>query len=206
LRAILVRHGQAFTNLEPEPDLPPDQLDRLTALGRAQARDAAQALKPASVRYVISSPMGRATETAEELRQALGLSAVTVEPRLRPLELGVGADGQPLDIQERWAEWKAGRDPVPARGESLEDVAERVLQVLREQHAAAPGATVVLVAHSEVIATVLGRVRGVPAPQRFPPSVPNCSLTIVELAAGRAPRVVAEAWKPPAQAALAPVP
>lgn len=205
LRVVLVRHGQAFTNLDPEPDLPPEQLDRLTALGHAQARAAGQALQGLDVRYVVSSPKGRARETASEIAAVLALQGVvTVDPRLRPMEMGVNASGQELDIQERWAEWKAGRDPVPPQGESLEQVAERVLDLLREQRAAFGKGSVVLVAHSEVIGTLIGKLNGVPAPQRFPPQVPNCSLTVVDVGQGGEAKLLAEAVKlPEPQAAAA---
>lgn len=203
LRVVLVRHGQAFTNLDPEPDLPPEQLDRLTALGHTQARAAGEALRGLGVKYVVSSPMGRARETAAEIAGVLVLPGVTVDARLRPLEMGQSADGQQLDVKERWAEWKAGRDPVPLQGESLEQVSERVLALMREQQAAFGAGSVVLVAHSEVIGTVIGKLRGVPAPQRFPPAVPNCSLTVVDVGPDGEGQLLAEAVKPDAQAAAA---
>ena len=199
LRAVLVRHGQAFTNLDPEPDLPPDQLDRLTELGHAQAGAAGAALRPLDVRFLLASPLGRARETAADIRQALHLTgAITVDPRLRPMELGVNDKGEELDIQARWAEWKAGRDPLPPKGESLEQVAQRVLDLLREERVAFGSGTVVLVAHSEVIGTLIGKLRGVPAPQRFPPQVPNGSLTVVDVGPDGEARLLAEALALPA--------
>jgi probable phosphoglycerate mutase len=183
MRVFLVRHGQAYSNLDPEPDLTPDQLDRLTDLGRAQSRSAAAFLKDQNVAAILASPAGRARETAEELRQGLGLGAATVDEALRPLDLGRGPDGAPLDWDQRIAEWEAGRDPSPPGGESLEQVGGRVLGLVRALRAAHAGKAVTLVAHSEVIAAFLGALDGKPGAQRWPPTVRNGSVTVVDVRA-----------------------
>ena len=83
MRVYLVRHGQA------EPG-DPDDLRRLTPHGREQARrlgillDAEGALPDA----IVSSPLLRARETADEMARALGVRA-EVDERLAP---GASAD------------------------------------------------------------------------------------------------------------------
>jgi probable phosphoglycerate mutase len=180
MRVFLVRHGQAYSNLDPEPDLPPDQLDRLTDLGRLQSRSAAAFLKDQKVAAILVSPAGRARETAEELRQALGLDAASVANALRPLDLGRGANGAPLDWDQRIAEWEAGRDPAPPGGESLEQLGQRVQGLVRSLRSAHAGECVALVAHSEVIAAFLGTLDGKPGAQRWPPTARNGSVTVVD--------------------------
>lgn len=202
MRVFLVRHGQAYSNLDPEPDLPPEQLDRLTDLGRGQSRVAAGFLKGQGVAAILVSPAGRARDTAEELRQALGLGAATVEKSLRPLDLGRGPSGAPLDWDQRISEWEAGRDPSPPGGESLEQVGERVLELVRSLRPARAGASVTLVAHSEVIGAFLGALEGKPGAARWPPTVPNGSLTVADIGPAGLPRVllvghVPEAAAPP---------
>ena len=182
VRVLLVRHGQALSNLDPTPDLPAEQLDRLTELGRAQARRAAEAVRRVPIERILTSPAGRAQETASVLAGILGLPT-EVEPRARSLELGR------LDWDAREAEWANGRDPSPEGGESLEAVGKRVLAVV-EALAKRPGRSVLLVAHSEVIAAFVGELSGLPAPKRWPPNVPNGSITVVEARAGERPRVL----------------
>lgn len=185
VRFFLVRHGQAFSNLDPEPALPPEKLDSLTSLGQAQARAAAAALRPHGVRLVVSSPAGRAQETAELIRSVLGAPAVRVDRRLRPLDLGLGSDGKPLSWDQRIAEWEAGRDPAPSGGESLEQVGARVRDVMNDLAKAGAGDQVVLVAHGEVIGSFLGLVASVPPAKRYPPDLRNGSVTVVDLSEGR---------------------
>src|SRR5262245_16487825 len=148
MRVFLVRHGQAYSNLDPEPDLPPEKLDSLTDLGRKQSRAAARFLAGRGVAAILTSPAGRARETAQELREGLGLGGTTVEPRIRPLELGRTPDGAPLDWDQRIADWEAGRDPSPPGGESLEQLGQRVLELVRSLQPAQAGKSVALVAHS----------------------------------------------------------
>jgi len=182
LRVYLVRHGQALSNLDPAPDLPPAGLDHLTAPGTRQAEAAGRALAGRDVTLVLTSPASRARETAEGIAQVLGLSAPAVEPRLRPLELGRGTDGRRLTWKDRAAEWEAGRDPSPPEGESMERVGDRLDLLVRALARSRRGTGVVLVAHGEVLAAYLGHVRGTLAPKRYPPGLANGSITVVDVA------------------------
>lgn len=201
VRVFLVRHGQALSNLDPEPELPPDQLDRLTELGRTQATRVGAALRGRGVRVVLTSPAGRARETADALHKPLEGATLRVEAALRPLELGRAPDGAPLDWDARIADWESGRDPVPAGGESLEQLGRRVSDLVAALAKDHPGAGVVLVAHSEVIAAFLGHVRGTPPAKRWPPEIANGSISVVEAPRNGPPALLLSNQTPPATAA-----
>ena len=68
MRIIFVRHG--------EPDY---AHDCLTALGREQARRAAQRLRGEGIEEIFASPLGRAAETAQIASEALGLPVQTLD-------------------------------------------------------------------------------------------------------------------------------
>jgi len=189
LRVYLVRHGQALSNLDPAPDLPAEQLDHLTDRGRVQARAAGVALAGRGASAVLTSPASRARETAAEIASTLGARSQgpaaflpTVEPRLRPLNLGRRADGRALDWDERIASWEAGRDPSPPGGESMEQMGARVADLVASLGREGALRSVVLVAHGEVIASYLGRLRGTPPAKRYPPGLANASITVVDVA------------------------
>jgi broad specificity phosphatase PhoE len=190
VRVYLVRHGQAFSNLDPKPELPPEQLDRLTELGHAQSQRAAGALRSAHVALILSSPVGRARETAEDLRSGLGVAAVEIEPRIRSLEVGLNPKGEADDWDWRSAEWEAGRDPAPPKGESMQQLGARVLAAVQALRAGYKGRSVVFVAHSEVIGAFVGALDGTPAPKRYPPKIRNGSITVVEAGTGPMPRLI----------------
>ncbi len=187
VRVFLVRHGQAFTNLDPAPKLAPEQLDRLTELGHAQSRRAGEALRPVRIERVLTSPAGRARETAQDLGTLLGLP-VDVEPRLRPLDVGRAPVGYGDPWDWRIAEWEAGRDPTPEGGESMQAMGVRVLELVSSQ-SRKPGRSLVFVAHSEVIAAFVGAVNEIPAAKRWPPRFANGSITVVDVEAGARARV-----------------
>jgi broad specificity phosphatase PhoE len=120
---ILVRHGQTVVNrdggLQGRSDRP------LTELGRAQATWAREALAGEGVERIVSSPLPRATETAEILT-GLGPS-VEVDERLVELDYGEWEGRALADVAaEEWAAWQ--RDPgfAPPGGESLRDVTARM--------------------------------------------------------------------------------
>lgn len=181
LRVFFVRHGQALSNLEPVPDLPPEALDHLTALGQQQAEAVGRALARTGASIVLTSPASRARETAEGIRGVLGLAPPVVEPRLRPMGLGRAPDGKRLDWEARVAEWTAGRDPRPPEGESMEEVGHRVGELVRALARSRRGKSVVMVAHGEVLAAYLGRIRGQPPALRYPPGLANGSVTVVDV-------------------------
>jgi broad specificity phosphatase PhoE len=190
VRIFLVRHGQAFSNLDPEPDLPAEQLDHLTALGRKQAARAAHALRGRGVTLVLSSPASRARETAAIVATTLGLAEAAVDAHLRPLDLGRSSEGKPLDWDARAAEWEKGRDPEPAGGESMEQMAARVAELVSRLSRERRDQAVVLVAHGEVIGAYVGLLQGRPPARRYPPNLGNASITVVEAGAGAPPRLL----------------
>ena len=143
---VLVRHGEAAGNaarlLLGQGESP------LTALGQAQAAAIGGVLGPVS--RLVTSPLGRATQTAA----ALGLD-VPVEVDQRWIEVDYGEfDGQALgDVPaEVWRRWRADPSYRPPGGESLAEVGVRVRAACEELFAsdgagARADADVVVVSH-----------------------------------------------------------
>ncbi|WP_114854277.1 histidine phosphatase family protein [Brachybacterium sp. YJGR34] len=172
----VLRHGESTANVEglivstPGPRAFTEV--GLTPRGREQARRSAreareQGLGPGTV--VVTSDYARARETAEEFARGIGAAAPRVDPRLRERSFGAHDEG-PADAYEQvWAVDRA-RGEHRDRVEPVRQVAERVLEVLREADGTigdaadadvAGAAPVVLVAHGDVlqIALALGADR-----------------------------------------------
>ena len=150
---IVVRHGQTEANAAGlicgRADPP------LTDLGRRQA-DALAAALPAPDR-VVSSPLGRARETAA----AFG---VTVETDERWVELDYGGlDGTPVAGvgQDVWDRWRADVAFVPAGGESLAALGARVQPGCQDLAADAADGLVVVVALVSPIKAAVARALAV---------------------------------------------
>ncbi len=159
----LVRHGQSEWNLrrltQGETVHP-----RLTELGREQAPRAAAlisadlaALALPSVRWIVSSDLVRAAQTAQIHSDHLG-GEVTLDARLREQNLGA-LEGS--SYAETWAvaaqiDWSDPTLPV-AGGESLMDVYDRLGAVLSDLDR---GTISVLVSHGDAIRSAVAYLQG----------------------------------------------
>ena len=76
MRVLFLRHGESARNAHTGEEPLSDELgDMLTERGRAQADAAGAALRGQGITRLITSPMRRATETAEAVGAALDLEA-----------------------------------------------------------------------------------------------------------------------------------
>lgn len=123
---ILVRHGESASNaagqLSGRAEAP------LTEYGRAQVTRLSAVVSGAF--RLISSPLGRARETAA----ALGLDLpVEVDERWTEVDYGE-LEGRPLGSvpAEIWEQWRAGADFRPPGGETLAEVGVRVRAACQE--------------------------------------------------------------------------
>ncbi len=156
-RMLLLRHGQTPLSVERRYSgrgNPP-----LTELGRAQARAAARRIgERGNVAAVVSSPLGRARETAEAAAAVLGLP-VTVHDGLLETDFGKwegltfreAAQRDP-DLHRRWLGDTSVRPPG---GESFDEVRGRLAAVRDDLVAEYGGANLLVVSHVTPIKTLL---------------------------------------------------
>jgi broad specificity phosphatase PhoE len=150
---IVVRHGQTAPNaaglILGRADPP------LTDLGRRQAEALARALPVP--RRVVASPLRRAQETAA----AFGLP-VDTDGRWIELDYG-GLEGTPAAAvtADVWERWRADPAFVPAGGESLAALGQRVRAGCAALAPEADGADVVVVTHVSPIKAAVAWALGV---------------------------------------------
>ncbi|MDH6678234.1 broad specificity phosphatase PhoE/ribonuclease HI [Rhodococcus sp. LBL1] len=156
-RMLLLRHGQ--TELSVERRYSGRGNPPLTEFGRGQARAAAERVAAkGAIAAVVSSPLGRARETAEAAAGALGLP-VTVHEGLTEtdfgkwegLTFGEAAQRDP-DLHRRWLSDTAVRPP---EGESFDEVRARIEAVRDDLTASYAGANILVVTHVTPIKTLL---------------------------------------------------
>lgn len=145
---ILLRHGQTALSAEKRfsglGDPP------LTELGESQAEKAAARLAEARLDAIVSSPLGRARQTAEAVAKATGLP-VHVDEDLRETDFGAWEGRTFAEIRDRWPHemnaWLADPAVAPPGGESFQSAGHRVQRARERILAAHPGETVLLVSH-----------------------------------------------------------
>lgn len=162
-RLLLLRHGQ--TELSVQRRYSGRGNPPLTAVGREQAARAAKMLAAkGDIAAIVTSPLGRARETAEAAGAALGIEARVVEGLTETdfgdwegLTFREAAERDP-ELHARWL----GDPSLPAPGgESFDAVRERVEAVRRDLVARYPGANIVVVSHVTPIKTLLQLALGV---------------------------------------------
>ena len=157
----LVRHGQTDWNVEPArcqgwAEVP------INETGRRQTRELATTLAGRGIDLMVTSHLLRATQTTEELRDALRDAegheiAVTIDPRLAETFRGAW-QGRTFGsiISSEPATWVAYREHPESfrfpQGESLVEQQRRVLAAVRD--AALTGRTGLLVTHNGSIRLV----------------------------------------------------
>lgn len=156
-RLLLLRHGQ--TPLSVERRYSGRGNPALTEFGRSQAEAAARRIGARSgIAAVVSSPLGRARETATAAADALGLP-VRVHQGLTETDFGAWegltfgeAARRDPDLHRRWLGDTSVRPPS---GESFDEVRERVGAVRDDLLGEYGGATVLVVSHVTPIKTFL---------------------------------------------------
>ncbi len=156
-RLHLLRHGQ--TELSVGRRYSGRGNPPLTEVGRGQAAGAARRLaKLDDVAAVVSSPLGRARETADAVASALGLEAVVVDGLVETdfgawegLTFTEAAERDP-DLHRRWL---SDTSVAPPGGESFDEVHRRVRRARNDLITEYGGRNLVLVSHVTPIKTLL---------------------------------------------------
>lgn len=175
-KLYLLRHGQTEFNVK---KLVQGRCDSpLTDLGRQQAGMAAAWLKGHGVvpDKVVSSPLGRAMDTAQLVACELLGPDAAAEPCEGIIERCYGSfeggphDALPTDV------WDPGEDLIPFGGEGSQALQERMVSTLANLMSADDVETVLAVSHGSASRQFIKAA----APEGFelPAKLPNCAIMI----------------------------
>lgn len=163
---VFLRHGETVFNRAGRWQ---GQIDSaLTDKGRAQALVSANKLAEIKVQKIISSPLGRAKDTAAIAGDCLALP-VLVDERLMEVGSGVCEGLTQDEIETRWPgfiTWRA-RDRwnrAPEGGETYSAARKRLIAFAEDEELAgeigSPGPVIVIVGHSRSLAILSGALLG----------------------------------------------
>ena len=177
-RLYLLRHGQTEFNVK---KLVQGRCDSpLTDLGRQQAKMAAAWLKAHGVTpdKVVSSPLGRAMDTADLVATELLGQNAAVEPCEGIIERCYGTfeegphDALPTDV------WDPGEDLVPFGGEGSQALQARMVNTLTNLISAENVETLLAVSHGSASRQFIKAAA--PADFKLPTKLPNCAIIIFD--------------------------
>ncbi|MGC1045150.1 2,3-diphosphoglycerate-dependent phosphoglycerate mutase GpmB [Pantoea agglomerans] len=182
LQVYLVRHGETVWNAERRIQGQSDS--PLTEKGEQQAWQVGERVKHLGITHIIASDLGRTRRTAEIIADACGCS-VTLDPRLRELNMGV-LEKHPLDdLTAEEEQWRAtlvngtegGRIP---EGESMTEMATRMHAALNACLDLPAGSRPLLVSHGMALGALVSTILGLPAYAERRLRLRNCSLSRVD--------------------------
>jgi probable phosphoglycerate mutase len=153
---LLLRHGQTPMSVQKRyagrSDVP------LTETGVLQAAAAAKRLASAGIGVIVTSPLLRATRTAQEVAEVTGAPVVTDEG-FRETDFGAWEGLTFVEVRQRWpaemTAWLADAAVAPPGGESLAEVSARVTEALRRVLADRAHQTILIVSHVTPIKTLV---------------------------------------------------
>lgn len=144
----LIRHGQKETT-------PGDP--SLTELGKVQARQTGEYLKQFPITKIISSPIKRTFETADEISAVLGLPYTLDKSLVERMNWADDGTSKEEFLHE-WVTATNNRDYTSKWGDSSRATGERMNRVIQE--AARTDASVVLITHGGAILDYLRNTFG----------------------------------------------
>jgi broad specificity phosphatase PhoE len=151
---LLLRHGQTA----------------MSETGLRQAVAAAKRLASAGLGVIVTSPLQRAVQTAQEVAMATGAAVVT-DDGFRETDFGAWEGLTFAEVRERWPDevtaWLADPDVAPPGGESFTEVSKRVTEALHRVLADRAHQTVLIVSHVTPIKTLVAAALLAPPPALY---------------------------------------
>lgn len=149
---LLMRHGESESNLGHVIQTDINTEDPLTENGKTQVCEQAKALAAEGIDLIVVSPFGRTMETAEIVREELGLreDQVFVDERLQEIQVGSGLQGKRWEDHARLyasfdEQFEKRLDGVD---ENRRDVQRRTGSLLYELEKKHAGKKILLIGHN----------------------------------------------------------
>jgi isoleucyl-tRNA synthetase len=158
---FLIRHGESESNvLDIASSSLTDDTHSLTDLGKKQVLKSAEKLKKKKIDIIIHSPFIRAKETANILKNFLGVSEISEDLRIGEVNLGI-FNGRPNKEHSSHfsspLEWFSRSLP---EGESLDDVAIRTNDFMEYVEKEFSDKRILIVSHSATLSILLSLMKG----------------------------------------------
>ncbi|SCB75133.1 2,3-diphosphoglycerate-dependent phosphoglycerate mutase GpmB [Kosakonia oryziphila] len=182
LQVYLVRHGETQWNAERRIQGQSDS--PLTDKGETQAWQVAERAKALGITHIIASDLGRTRRTAEIIADACGCE-ITLEPRLRELDMGVLERRHIDSLTEEEESWRRqlvngtadGRIPD---GESMQELSERMHAALATCLDLPEGSRPMLISHGMALGCLVSTILGLPAYAERRLRLRNCSISRID--------------------------
>ena len=154
-----LRHGQSESNVSGVINARIDTHNPLTELGRKQGKEEAHKL-PKDIDYIFVSPMQRTKETAEIIKNELGLSddQIIVDERIRERSAGDEWEGKLWIDAHKQEESQPSKDfwryQLCDTAESLESVYRRTMEFMFDIESRYQNKKIAIISHGGILKTI----------------------------------------------------
>jgi probable phosphoglycerate mutase len=155
----------------------------LSEEGRCQSERLADRLHSVGLAALYSSPLTRARETAVPIAARTGLT-IEIAPAANEFDFGAwtGKSFDDLESDPLWHRFNVFRSTVAAPGgESMLDVQQRIVSLMRELRARHAETAVAIVAHGDVVRAAILHFLGMPLELFRRIEIAPASISIVEI-------------------------
>jgi len=165
---VLVRHGQTEWNLIKRTQ---GHLDSpLTEIGIAQAKETAEKLRAKPIDIIISSPLGRALETAKIIKEIIQVDEIETDKLLMERHLGILQGRTKNELiglfPHFWGpDGKFLQNASVPEGESLQDFLQRISKFIGRLEKIADSKRALIVTHDGVLHALVGVIKRIPFEQ-----------------------------------------
>ena len=153
MNIYLIRHGQTDWNLQGK--LQGREDIELNDAGRKQAEKSALALKDTGVKFILTSPLIRAVETARIISKAIEGSEVIIEEDLIERDFGV-LSGMTYDRKKYFDTFGKGEESM----EPFDKLSKRLMDCILKNVNKYKGQDIIMVSHGAAINAVLSVLSG----------------------------------------------
>jgi broad specificity phosphatase PhoE len=183
---FFVRHGESEANaagiFSGRRDSP------LTERGRRQSDVVAEALRDIAFDRIVATPLARSLDTALVVARTRGMP-VYVERDLVEIDVGEKT-GAKYDEVRGLPAWKDDGFVAWPGGETLEQVLDRALAVIRRVAREVPGGTVLVIGHGGVTRILVSHFLGIlPRLDRSPATNTNVTVIVTDGDSGKVERL-----------------
>jgi len=184
---ILIRHGECEGNIKGifrgRTDFP------LNERGLIQAQDLAQELKNFPIKYIYSSPLSRAMQTAEIIGKTCGVE-VKIEEQFNNIELGSWEGHYKKEIEkqypEEWKLWVGNPEKLQVENmETLYEVQKRAKTCLDNLVSKHKGETLAIVSHRAVLKPLIAACLNIASPYFWRIHLDTASYSLLSHKEGR---------------------
>lgn len=143
----VMRHGQSIANTKALLDTSGDPNNHLTEDGKKGVRASAEGLKGEGIDMIITSPFLRTKETADIVKEIIGVTEVHQDIRLREFEMGI-YDGKTIgEFLQDYGITYLELDTRIGGAESHRDMMNRTMQVIGDLEAKYSNKKILIITH-----------------------------------------------------------